>query len=59
MKIFFLAALLLTACHKDVPPGPTAEQSNQLNEAEAMLNQLAANEEGPEANASGPSKVPN
>jgi hypothetical protein len=47
--------LLAAACRKDEPPAPTAEQSDQLNEAEDMLNGMAANEEGPEANASGPS----
>ena len=52
--MLLLATLLLTACHKDVPAGPTAEQSNQLNEAEDMLNQLAANEEAAEANATRP-----
>jgi hypothetical protein len=46
--------LLCGACHKDRPPAPTAQQSDQLNDADAMLNDLA-NEEGPEANASGPS----
>ena len=46
--------LALAACRKDEPPAPTAEQSGQLNDAESMLN-AAANEEGPEANASGPS----
>jgi hypothetical protein len=49
------ALLLLGGCHKDQPPMPTAEQSNQLNDAEQMLNDMARNEEGPEANASGPS----
>ena len=48
--------LVVSACHDKRPPVPTTEQSNQLNEAESMLNDLAANEEGPEANASGPSK---
>jgi len=52
----FLCLLpLVAACHKDRPPAPTAEQSDQLNEAEDMLNSAAQNEEGPEANASGPS----
>ena len=35
--------------------GYAAEQSRQLNDAEDMLNNMAENEEGPEANASGPS----
>jgi len=34
---------------------PTAQQAAQLNEADNMLNDMAQNEEGPEANASGPS----
>ena len=42
--------LLLGGCRDAQPPLPTSEQSDQLNEAEAMLNQLD-NEKGPEANA--------
>jgi hypothetical protein len=34
--------LLLAACRDDRPPAPTAEQSDQLNEAENLLNQQAA-----------------
>ena len=66
MTKYLLAALLvLSACHKDEPPAPTAEQSSQLNDAENLLNSLAENqegsqnEEGPEANASGPSNSSN
>jgi hypothetical protein len=56
MTKYLVAALLaLAACHKDEPPAPTAKQSAQLNEAEDMLNNMAENEEGPEANAPGPS----
>ena len=47
-------ALLAAGCRKDEPAAPTAEQSAQLNDADRMLDNLA-NEEGPEANASGPS----
>ena len=47
--------LLLAACHKNEPEGPTPQQSTELNDAEDMLNNMAQNEEGPEANASGPS----
>jgi hypothetical protein len=54
-KCLFAALLVLCACHKDEPPPPTAEQSSQLNDAEDMLNAMAQNEEGPEANASSPS----
>ena len=56
-KLGLLAlALLLTACQREQrPPAPTAEQSAQLNEAEDMLNDIAANEEGPEDRSSSPS----
>ena len=67
MTKYLLAALLvLSACHKDEPTAPSAEQSGQLNDAENLLDALAENqggtenrvgpqnEEGPEANASGP-----
>jgi hypothetical protein len=30
--------LLLPSCGEQRPPAPTAEQSDQLNEAEALLN---------------------
>ena len=57
MRTVFLTALLLIAgCRDERPAQPTAEQADQLNEAEDMLNGMAQNEEGPEANASGPSK---
>ena len=52
----FLALLLLSlcACRDERPPAPTTEQSQQLNEADAMLNDMA-NEEGPEDRSPGPS----
>jgi hypothetical protein len=49
-----LLTLAVCACRDHRPPAPTAEQSQQLNEADRLLNELA-NEEGPEANAPGPS----
>jgi hypothetical protein len=56
MRVAPLALFLaLCACRNESPPTPTSEQADQLNEAESMLNTLAQNEEGPEANASGPS----
>ncbi|HEX4761248.1 MAG TPA: hypothetical protein VFU87_00460 [Sphingomicrobium sp.] len=56
MRILICAlALLVVNCRDQQPPAPTPEQAEQLNEAEAMLNDLAENEEGPEANASSPS----
>ena len=41
-------ALGLAGCGDDRPPPPTAEQAEQLNEAERMLDEAAANEKGPE-----------
>jgi hypothetical protein len=46
--------LALAACQDKRPPTPTQDQSDQLNEADSMLNGLA-NEEGPDANAPSPS----
>jgi hypothetical protein len=54
-KLIVCIALSVAACHDKRPPQPTAEQSDQLNDAEDMLNNMAQNEEGPEANASSPS----
>jgi hypothetical protein len=55
-KIALAAALLiLSACRDQRPPAPTNAQSAQLNEAEDMLNELAANEEGPADRSTGPS----
>jgi hypothetical protein len=51
-----LSFVALTACHKqERPPAPSAEQADQLNDASDMLNAMAQNEEGLEANASSPS----
>ena len=47
--------LLTAACRDQRPPAPTSEQSAQLNDADAMLNNLA-NEEGPADRSTGPSK---
>jgi hypothetical protein len=56
MRVVLLALVMLaTACREQRPPAPTAEESNQLNDAEAMLNDVGTNEKGPEANATGPS----
>ena len=59
MKRIFLAFLILGGCGKERPAAPTAEQSSQLNEAEDMLNDVAANEEGPEDRSPGPSNSSN
>jgi hypothetical protein len=47
--------LLLAACGDDRPPAPTAEEAEQLNEVENLLNQEAENQEGPEDRSPGPS----
>ena len=49
-----LVLLLLAACREQRPPAPTAEQNQQLNEADSMLDQMA-NEEGPADRSAGPS----
>ena len=56
MKSLLPASILLlaAACHReDQPQAPTAAESERLNEAEDMLNQLA-NEEGTAAEATAP-----
>jgi len=37
--LILIAAAVLTGCERDRPPAPTAEQNEQLNEAEEMLNE--------------------
>ena len=51
--------LMLAACNREEQPrAPTAEESDRLNDAEAMLNGLA-NEEGPATEAADPSNRSN
>jgi hypothetical protein len=50
-----ITLLLLVGCRDDRPPAPTAEEAARLNETEAMLNNVARTQEGPEARAPGPS----
>ncbi|MFL6726574.1 MAG: hypothetical protein ACJ8FS_08680 [Sphingomicrobium sp.] len=47
--------LVLASCKDQRPPTPTVQQSQQLNEAEDLLNNMAANEEGPADRSAGPS----
>ena len=44
MPRLLLALLSLAACRDDRPPAPTAEESDQLNQAEELLNELSAKE---------------
>jgi hypothetical protein len=55
VKIVIALILALAGCREQRPPAPTDEQSARLNEAEDMLNNVAANEKGPEQRAN-PSK---
>ena len=50
MRTAILSTLLLltAACRDDRPPAPTAAESEQLNDAENLLNAEANNEKGPE-----------
>jgi hypothetical protein len=52
-KTILLALLVLAACD-DRPPAPTAEQNDQLNDAEDMLDEEAAKEKGPATEAADP-----
>jgi len=54
-KLLLCVILLSGACRDRGPPAPTSEQSAELNDAEDMLNNLAANEEGPADRSAGPS----
>jgi len=51
--------LLVAACRDNRPPAPNEAQAEQLNEMENSLDAMANNEEGPEANAPGPSNSSN
>jgi hypothetical protein len=42
-----LCAVLLAACHDERPPAPTKEESARLDQADAMLNDAARNEQAP------------
>ena len=54
-KKAIILCLILAGCERDRPPAPTSEQSHQLDEAEAMLNDMAANEKGAAPEGTAPS----
>jgi hypothetical protein len=43
-KIALAIALMIAGCRNEAQPGPTAKQSDQLNEAESLLNEVDAND---------------
>ena len=56
MRKMFLALLILTGCDREEKPeAPTAAESQRLDDAETMLNELGRNEEGPTPEDAGPS----
>jgi hypothetical protein len=60
VKRLILCVLLVVAgCRDERPPAPTVEQSHELNEAEDLLDNMAANEEGPADRSAGPSNQSN
>ena len=44
MRYMLPLLVMLAACQDQRPPAPTAEESAALNDAEAMLDNLAENE---------------
>ena len=53
-NVIFALPLVLAGCGEQRPPAPTAEQNDQLNEAEAMLDEEAGKEKGPATEAADP-----
>jgi hypothetical protein len=58
-KILLLLVLLLASCRDHRPARPSPEQSQELNDAEDMLNSMERNEEGPADRSAGPSNKRN
>ena len=55
LYIFLFLVLALAACDRaERVEAPTAAETEQLNEAEAMLDNISANDAGPSANEEGP-----
>ena len=55
-QIFPVLMLLLASCDRaERPEAPTAAETERLDDADAMLDNLAANEEGPATEVTDPS----
>jgi hypothetical protein len=48
MRFLVVALMTLASCRDQRPPAPTAEEANQLNAAENLLDAEANTEKGPE-----------
>ena len=46
MRLVLPLLSMLAACQDQRPPAPSAEQAERLDDSEAMLDDLAENEEG-------------
>ena len=56
IRICALLIVTLAGCDRtETPQAPTAAEREQLNDADAMLDNLAANEEGPATAVADPS----
>ena len=60
IRTFALLLVMLAGCDRaEKPQAPTAAEVEQLNDADAMLDNLAANEEGPATEVADPSNRSN
>ena len=56
IRIYAVLVLMLAGCDRaEKPQAPTAAEVEQLNDADAMLDNLAANDEGPATEVTDPS----
>jgi hypothetical protein len=53
-NVILASSLVLAGCGEQRPPAPTAQQNEQLDEAEIMLDEEAAKEKGPATEAADP-----